>query len=473
VEQQLDTTDRKSDRGKRSYRMKLSKMIRGWFKGSALLLLLLIVATNSAWAADSKSGAGEIPPGTKITMSNWQQYQQFMSDGMKALFRGDHFFQLPPDVQIDVTATKPIGMPKAYRDATEKYAGQVQLKEVSPGVYEPSPYVAGLPFPNPFSGSNDPLIIGQKIYWNTYYRPRPVTDYAPNCSDVVDHFGNMTRTADTNIVFTVMQHLANTGYPQTLPNNAGYFGTFYGEQVAPEQGKYTTEMSITPQDPLATEELYAYIPSLRRSLRLTQAARCSPIFGTDFTFDDEFPPTMPQLFNIRYVRSTKLLFLIHQNIKSYSDCGESTQFSPEYNYPMGAHRINFPRPSAGAWELRDTYLIDFKRKPQYDKGYCYGDRLMYVDRDTYFPLVFDIWDKAGKFYKSIQIFNVPLPVPASAGDEVLTLGIAYGFVANFLDEHGSIFSGRLPICLDHDCDSRGFSDIDRYALPDGLMKIGQ
>jgi len=96
-----------------------------------------------------------------------------------------------------------------------------------------------------------------------------------------------------------------------------------------------------------------------------------------------------------------------------------------------------------------------------------------VDRETYFPLAFDIWDTAGKLYKTIQIFNVPLPVPASKGDNILTLGIAYGFAANFLDEHGSIFTGRTPLCLDHECDSRGFSDISRYAQPDGLMKIGQ
>jgi hypothetical protein len=396
-----------------------------------------------------------------------------MDDGIKTLFRGDHFFQLPPEIEINVGPTKPIALPKAYRDATEKYASQVQLKEVSPGAYKPEPYVAGMPFPKPFAGSNDPLIVGQKIYWNTYYRAQPVTDYAPNCTDVVDQYGNMTRTADTNIVFTVMQHQAVAGYPQALPNNGGYYRTFYGEQVAPEQGKYTTSMSITPVDPLAVEELYAYIPSLRRSLRLTQAARCAPIFGSDFTFDDEFPPTMPQLFNIRYVKSMKFVFLLHQNIHAYDSCGSSTQFSTEYNYPMGQHRINFPNPKAGDWELRDVYVVGFKRKPQFEKGYCYGDRLMYVDRDTYFPLAFDVWDKAGKLYKTIQIYNLPLPVPGAPGDEILTLGIAYGYVANFLDEHGTIFSGRVPLCLDRECDKSGFSDINRYALPDGLMKIGQ
>ena len=81
---------------------------------------------------------------------------------------------------------------------------------------------------------------------------------------------------------------------------------------------------------------------------------------------------------------------------------------------------------------------------------------MYVDRDTYFPLAFDIWDTAGKLYKAIEIFKTwPLPVPGQPGDEILTLGIAYGFAANFLDEHGTIFTGRsADLVLDHECDFR-------------------
>jgi hypothetical protein len=31
-----------------------------------------------------------IPPGAAITMQNWQQYRQFMPDGMAALFQGEY-----------------------------------------------------------------------------------------------------------------------------------------------------------------------------------------------------------------------------------------------------------------------------------------------------------------------------------------------------------------------------------------------
>src|SRR5208282_2429497 len=106
--------------------MRTSKITGWWFNGSFLLFFLLFAATGSVSAADSKPAGS--PPGTKftITMSNWQQYQQYMDDGTKALFRGDHFFQLPPEVQINVGPTIPIALPKVYREATEKYASQVQ-----------------------------------------------------------------------------------------------------------------------------------------------------------------------------------------------------------------------------------------------------------------------------------------------------------------------------------------------------------
>jgi hypothetical protein len=60
------------------------------------LLFAIIVAaglaTGSAIAA-GPDGAAEntIPPGTQITMQNWNQYKQFMPDGMVALFQGNYF----------------------------------------------------------------------------------------------------------------------------------------------------------------------------------------------------------------------------------------------------------------------------------------------------------------------------------------------------------------------------------------------
>ena len=169
----------------------------------------------------------------------------------------------------------------------------------------------------------------------------------------------MTRTSDTNVVFTQMTHLSSPTYPVELPDNGGYYRAAYIEQTAPEQGKYTATLLLSPNDPTRIDELYTYVPSLRRSLRLSEAARCAPLFGTDFTWEDldGGPPGLPQLFKITYVKSMKLLALVHQNPKAYESCGTSTGLPPEYYENAGKQVLSFPTRASGDWELQG-YLRD-------------------------------------------------------------------------------------------------------------------
>jgi hypothetical protein len=44
--------------------------------------------------------------------------------------------------------------------------------------------------------------------------------------------------------------------------------------------------SLLPVDLAKARETYVFVPSLRRSLRLSSSARCSPILGSDFVQDD-------------------------------------------------------------------------------------------------------------------------------------------------------------------------------------------
>ena len=81
----------------------------------AAAVLILVLLRACAWADDTEA----IPVGTKITIQNWRQYKQFMSDGMVALFEGKYAFQMPNDVEIDVGAPIHVVRPSTYREATE------------------------------------------------------------------------------------------------------------------------------------------------------------------------------------------------------------------------------------------------------------------------------------------------------------------------------------------------------------------
>src|SRR5260370_35934888 len=84
----------------------------------ALVVVMAMCSAGSALAdADSKAasdGAASdtIPPGTKITMGNWQHYKEFMSGGLIALFQGTYFWKMQPDIEMNVDPTIIHPLPK-------------------------------------------------------------------------------------------------------------------------------------------------------------------------------------------------------------------------------------------------------------------------------------------------------------------------------------------------------------------------
>jgi Protein of unknown function (DUF1329) len=450
--------------------------IRGAF-GKWLTAGLLAAAFGLLWGVGGAGAAGgeaeTIAPGTKITQANWQQYKQFFTQGEIAVWEGNHFWHFPPKAEIVIGKTIPIGRPRTYIEATEKYAGQVKLDRLSDGGYTIKNYTAGAPFPFPEKMPAE--LAGEAVHYDAYYRPQPRVEEAPNCTTALDRYGNMTRTSDTNVDFQVMTHLAEPTYPQTIPGNGGYYRASYIEQTAPEQGKYTAILLLTPDDPTRVDEMYTYVPSLRRSLRLSQAARCAPLFGTDFTWEDldGGPPGLPQMFKMKFLGKKKLIALVHQTPDAYKSCGTATGLPPKYYLPGGKQTLTFPTLASGDWEVRDVYVVQYERLPQYARGYCYGRRVLYLDADTLFPLAIDLYDSAMKLYKMLLLFNLIVPIPhTSPTEHLLTLTPAAGYTADFLDEHASTYIGTIP-CIDHDCDAGGWDNISRYASPDGLMKIVQ
>src|SRR5579875_3413116 len=83
------------------------------------VFLALALAANVR-AAGEESGVP--PPGTVITMQNWQQYKGAMQDGLQVLFHGDNFYKLPSDFSMEIGPTH--DYPLFFNDTatTEKYS---------------------------------------------------------------------------------------------------------------------------------------------------------------------------------------------------------------------------------------------------------------------------------------------------------------------------------------------------------------
>jgi hypothetical protein len=126
----------------------------------------------------------------------------------------------------------------------------------------------------------------------------------------------------------------------------------------------------------------------------------------------------------------------------------------------------------GNWEVRDEYVLEMERLPAFATGYCYGKRVEYIDKESLYAPVTDMWDTSGHLYKWLPAQVAPQTRNLGRDSQYYSLvGSCNWGIVNFLDNHQSLFTCNTS-CFDDECPS-GYADITRYALPQGLMKIVQ
>ena len=123
----------------------------------------------------------------------------------------------------------------------------------------------------------------------------------------MDRFGNKSVSEVREINFKV-KHLSDPGQPVNIPNLGDVYITYNNIIWFPEQSKYVNDLVIFYDDPATLGETFVFVPALRRSLRLSSAARCSPLVGSDYTADDERSMSIqPPIFQAKFLGYKKLL----------------------------------------------------------------------------------------------------------------------------------------------------------------------
>ena len=414
-----------------------------------ILTPVILLMTLAITAPDRLAQAVEPKEGTIITKENWQQYREYMPEGMQALLEGKYFWKAPEDVRIEVgqTVTRTAD-PREYVADTERYASQVGLSKVEGGGIAIQNYTAGLPFPDPKEPD-----LGAKIFYNNYYRYNGPHLKFKWHAFFVDRFLNETFIEGYS-VYTKLAYLSEPGQPKTMPGAGNLYYSTYQEMGVPEQSKYTAQLLTYYQNVKREEDNYVFVPSLRRSLRLSSAARCSPVLGTDWTPEDLW--RVPGHFAPEFLREQKILAIV--NAKDLSDAN--------FERPLF-----WPSPKVGKWELRDVYVIDAKRAPGFVAGYCFGGRHLYVDKKTWVVLWTDTYDVNNKLYKLITNFRQPAPLP---GDEPGLL--FYPTLGNDVFTGWDVQNNHLTATFESDTLVNAdvpeqYRDIRRYALPAGLNEV--
>jgi len=401
----------------------------------------------------SADSASTIPPGTKITSQNWQQYKDFMPVGMQGLWRGQFYWHLPDNAVMSVGATTPTPLPQKYQADTEKYSSQVSLVKNSEGGYGIQGYVAGVPFPKP----SGPL-AGVQILYNEYYAyvPYLITTYA-HLGFSMDRYGSKYVTEVREVNFK-LKHLSDPGKPADIPSTGDTFLTQNNVIWQPEQSKYVNSLQIFHDNPADLPDSYVFVPSLRRSIRLTTAARCSPLVGSDYTQDDERSMNLqPPIFDSKFLGYKKVL--VGYPAPGYTDV--NNYYKPLY----------FPGDKAVVWQLRTVAVLDLRRVPSKAGGYCYGSRMAFIDKETWQPIWMDLFDAGLHLWKTGPSIYKPMPLPGTTGDVATGVGGPGDGDYTFWDVQNNhltldIQSGGLI-----NGDAKSYDDFVRWGSAAGMQQV--
>jgi hypothetical protein len=168
----------------------------------------------------------------------------------------------------------------------------------------------------------------------------------------------------------------------------------------PRDTSGTTTLEIRYASPGREDDLYIYVPSIRRVRRAPPIQRCATIAPSEFNFDDinSFGGKITD-FNYRVLGRFKML----------------ANFAQE--------QIPFVRkpgdylPTGEAWSVVESYGLEIVPK---DRNYCYPKKIIYIDPLNYEAYWTMIWDGAGTYWKEQFAFRRPVKLPD--GQEVSSVG---------------------------------------------------
>jgi hypothetical protein len=348
-----------------------------------------LVATVGLCLRALVAGA-DVSPGDKIGEANIDKLKGLISPGLEWCIK--HGFP------ITINETKKVEWPKAYKEATEKYSGQVKLSADGLTVQN---YVAGQPFPN--LDMKDPQ-LAIKIMWNYEYgfvNGLDDTDLRNFDADTGSIPANGPMSVERHFLLDHFRRLFWTGrlYVEpkpTKPNPNGY----RAQQglypiLEPFDLKGVGALGNRYIESSKQDDSWLYLPSLRRVRRLSTAQRSDALFGQDTDVDSYYGYAGHIAWmDWKYLGEKEIIGVTH-----------AEHFPVKWN-----EKVDWAFDDV--WEKRKVYVIEgISKLPQY----AYSKRVLFIDKETWGIPYSDIYDRSGELWK-IWINDVSFrkSVPGSA-----------------------------------------------------------
>ncbi|MGH7782187.1 MAG: DUF1329 domain-containing protein [Candidatus Binataceae bacterium] len=325
----------------------------------------------------------EVKPGAVIGAQNATQVRQFVSPGV--------YYAVTHGMRMEIVPTGRIEWPPPYKEATEKYSGQVRLSEDRRTVVG---YVAGQPFP--MIDTNDPD-VAIKLVWNNVFRPITTDDYDLRFYDCQTQYikpGQDQRIIDDiEIGHYAGYDLVGRTEVDPMPIDPDYritgrmwlFGLY--PILAPQEARGQGLIRWRYADPDKGDDSWDWSPGTRRVRRLNEAMMSSATGAQTYDPDhySGFNPKTEQ-YSYRFLGERVMLASVH------------AAHSPEMTCPYDGGGTACPED----WEMRRMYIVDATpRRDRKDAPSALDrDTVIYLDAEAWFEPYIDTYDQKGQLWRA-------------------------------------------------------------------------
>ena len=339
-----------------------------------------------ALVAMTLPGEAGVKPGDFITSTNAGQVKDLVSPGV--------YYRVQHGMTMKIVPTARIDWPPPYKDATEKYASQVQLSKDHRTVVG---YVAGQPFP--LIDANDPD-VGTKIVWNNVWRPIQSDDYDLRYFDCDTVYTGLNKPF-FEVAYGQLGHYA--GYDlvgrtevEPLPIDPDFKKTgrlwlfLLGPELAPQDARGTSLLRYRYADPNHGDDTWTWQTGSRRLRRLNEGINSSATGAQTWDPDhySGFNPKTEQ-YNYKFIGEKEMLATV------------DAEHSPEVRCATDGGASACPE----RWQMRHMYIVTAEPRRDAFGGQNASQAIdsktvIYMDSEMWFEPYIDTYDRRGELFRN-------------------------------------------------------------------------
>ena len=361
---------------------------------------------------------GKISPDIKPGKYSYQDLTK--SSELKALFWPEMAARIRPGglpyagniPQFEVVPTRQRYWSTPIAKATLENEGKTQLDQA--GYIKAETWKSGYPFPKP-SGR----FKAQQIVYNFRHN---YSNWEQNYALTIKTMGfnrSLKLDMDMDVYYNVMRLAGRTvaephNFLDRRAADKREFGSAMIDIRSPRDLAGVVQTTLSYQDPDVVDQSLIFLPSLRRTRKMSATDTQDPIMGQDLVYDDAngfsqkiSPSRYPMDFKVTEER--------------------------EYLVPVSTDLTEYV--TSDMFELRN---VKFERRPMYvivatekDPNYVYSKRVLYIDKETFQLYFAEMYDQKGRLYRTTMY-------PYYFYPEYGMLVYAYSNLRDHIDFHSNV-----------------------------------